>query len=95
MRREILLYFSLATCICFLAVAQDNTKPGADESGKPGSADSKQPGTQNSQGSAVQPSRQAFRMTGIFSDIVSYPQPDGFRRPTKTQMAVTTYLKWC
>ena len=79
MRRVILLYFSLATCICFLAVAQDNTKPGADESGKPGSGDSKQPRSQNDHGSAVQPSRQTFRMTGIFNDILSYPQPDGFQ----------------
>jgi len=76
--REVCLYFSLATCFCFLAVAQDNTKPGADESRKPGSADSKQSGSPNDQGSAVQPVRQNFRMTGIFSEIVTYPQPEGF-----------------
>ena len=79
MRREILLYFCLATCFCFLAIAQEKSKPGEDESKKPGSADSKRSGSPNDQGSAVQPVRQTFRMTGIFSDIVSYPQPDGFQ----------------
>jgi hypothetical protein len=79
MRREVLLYFSLATCFCFLAVSQDTPKPGADESRKPGSADAKQSGSQNDQGSAAQWNGRYFRMTGIFSDIVSYPQPDGFQ----------------
>jgi hypothetical protein len=78
MRREILLHFSLATCICFLATAQDNTKPGGDESRKPGSADSKQPGSPNDQGSAVQPVKRTSAMTPIFSEIVISPQPDGF-----------------
>jgi hypothetical protein len=78
MRREILLHFWLATCFCFPAVAQDNTKPGAGESRKPGSADPKQSGSPNDQGSAAQWNGRTFRMTGIFSDIVSYPQPDGF-----------------
>ena len=78
MRREILVHFCLATCICFPAVAQGNTKPGADESRKAGFADSKQPGSPNDQEPALQPVRQTFRMTGIFSDIVSYPQPEGF-----------------
>ena len=78
MRREILLHFCFATCTCFLAVAQDKSKPSGDESEKPHSADSKQSGSQNDQGSAVQPSRRTFMMTGIFSDIVRYPQPDGF-----------------
>ena len=79
MKREILLYFSLATCICFPAVAQDITKPGADESKKPGSADPKQSGSPNDQGSAAQWNGRLFLMTGIFSDIVSYPRPDGFQ----------------
>jgi hypothetical protein len=79
MTREILLHFCLATCVCFLAVAQDKSKPTGDESRKPGTADSKQPGSPNDQGPAVQPSKRTFGMTGIFSDIVSYPQPDGFQ----------------
>jgi len=78
MRREILLHFCLATCICFLAVAQDNTKPGTGESRKPGSADSKPLGCSNGPGYAVQPGKSASAITPIFSEIVRSPCPDGF-----------------
>jgi hypothetical protein len=78
MKRLILLHICLATCICLLAVAQDQSKPAGDESNKPGSAGSKQSGSPNNRGSAVPPGKSASVITPIFSEIVVSQQPDGF-----------------
>ena len=78
MRREILLHLCLATWICLSAVAQDNTKPGTDESRQPGSAGSKPLGCSSGQGYALQPGKPTSAITPIFSEIVMSPCPDGF-----------------
>jgi|HubBroStandDraft_5_1064220.scaffolds.fasta_scaffold39583_2 hypothetical protein len=71
MGRRIVLIFCLVTCICFLAVAQDNTKPGG--------ADSEKLGCSSGQGYTVQPGKQTTAITPIFSEIVVSPCPEGFR----------------
>jgi hypothetical protein len=73
-----ILLFCLASCVCALAAAQDNARPGADESRKPGSADSEQFGCSSGQGWAVQPGKSASAITPIFSELVISPCPDGF-----------------
>jgi hypothetical protein len=78
MGRRIVLFFCLATCIRFLAVAQENTKPGADQSTKPGSADSEQLGCSSGQGSAAQSVKPTSAITPIFSELVMSPCPEGF-----------------
>jgi len=76
-RREILLYLCLATYMCFLAVAQGNTKPGADEAKKPG-GDSEELGCAGVKRADVQPGKTISNIMPIFSEIVRSPCPDGF-----------------
>lgn len=68
--KRVLLQFWLATCVCFLAVAQDSTKPG--------SADSEQFGCSSGKGYALPPGKTAVNIIPIFSEVVRFPCPEGF-----------------